>query len=389
MTEFEAMEPAEELRLAIEWYLESIPPGSLLSPGPPIQPGEVESTIAEIDEAIAPFRLPSEVAWLWRSWQPDRFSPLPYPSLTGADFALDSWRMNTLESGDPQILFPVAYESHGFLLVELGWPPDEPAPIWYYAYADENYVLTYPSLASLFRACAEAARAAGARPPDDDNDRYAAYAPLLSGPGFDVIVERHMAASPHAGRDRHVPVGDVRNWPEQWQRAQGVSDGSLEPMGATHTVREFAGAAAVGPVVGRVVGVFRTQGGGGFGRGGALASFGSFSDETGSIPVLLPHSVTDVGGRAGDVEVEIELEASGPVGESPVLDSREIQGAALAGDLLTASEKAGELGVRVAGRDGAHAGHPPHGPDAMSSMNGCLIRIEDGPTVATTASSHR
>lgn len=85
------------------------------------------------------------------------------------------------------------------------------------------------------------------------------------------------------------------------------------------------------------------MGGGFLGPGGTSATFGSFADETGSITVLLPHSVADVGGQHGEVDVELELEAMG-IAASPDLDTRQIQDAALAGDLPVASIRLSELG---------------------------------------------
>src|SRR3546814_526779 len=192
----------DDLRHAIDWYVEAVPAGSLFPFQPPPSPAEVEATILETGAAISPFQLPPELVWLWRTWDPTRFTDLPYPRLTSPGFALHCWRQDALESGHPKILFPVAYESHGFLLAELSESYEQPAPIWYYAYAEEALVLTYPSLATLFRACAEAVEIAGARPPSDDNDRYALYAPLFHGPTFDAIVERHFTASAHGAREK-------------------------------------------------------------------------------------------------------------------------------------------------------------------------------------------
>ncbi|WP_436795565.1 hypothetical protein [Actinospongicola halichondriae] len=334
----------DDVRHAIDWYVEAVPAGSLVPLQPPPSPAEVEATILEAGSAISPFQLPPEVVWLWRTWDPTRFTDLPYPRLTRPDFALQCWRQDALESGHPKILFPVAYESHGFLLVEMSEAYEQPAPIWYYAYADEAFVLTYPSLASLFRACAEAVEIAGARPPSHDNDRYAVYAPLFDGPTFDAIVERHFTASAHGTRERRVAIDPMLEWPDHWQRAQGLDSAALKPAGATHTVRAFAEAAATSPLTGRLVGVFRSQGGGSFAPGGAMASFGTFTDPTGTIPVLLPHSVLDVGGRDGTMEVEIEIEATTPIPAIPELDTRDIQNAALSGEIANAQALGAQLG---------------------------------------------
>lgn len=339
------MDPAEDLSDAISWYVDAIPQRSRHAPGPPPDSDAIASALADIAAAIVPLQLPAEVVWLWQTWEVGRFSPLPYPSLIDPGFALESWQQNAVEGGDPKTLFPVAYESHGFLLIELGGPTEHPAPVWEYHYGDGEYVLRYPSLASLFRACAEATEASGVRPPPDDNDRWATYVDVLNGSAFTAIVERHFSESSQRGRDRQVPVGDALQWPQRWQVAQGVDDESSTCLGATHTVQSFVADASKTQVVGRIVGRFQVQGGGGFGPDGAAVSFGLFSDDTGSMQVLLPDSVLDVGGRRDLVEVE--LEASAPITHDPIPDTREMQDAALRGDFASASEAAGDWGNAV------------------------------------------
>src|SRR3546814_20912909 len=112
-------------------------------------------------------------------------------------------------------------------------------------------------------------------------------------------------------------------WPDHWQRAQGLDSAALKPEGATHTVRAFAEAVATSPLTGRLVGVYRSQGGGSLAPGGAMASFGTFTDPTGTIPVLLPHSVLAVGGRDGPLEGEIEIEAPPPLPAQPAIPPRQ------------------------------------------------------------------
>lgn len=339
------MDPARELSDAIDWYVDAIPQRAERAPGPPRDPEATSAALAGIAAAIDPLRLPVEVLWLWQTWDVGRFSPVPFPHLTGPEFALELWQQNAVDAGDPKILFPVAYESHGFLLAELDGPADLPAPIWEYDYGGSEFVLRYPSLASMFRACAEAAEASGVRPPADDNDRWATYNDVLSGSAFSAIVDRHLSESNQSARDRHVAYGDVLRWPQHWQVAQGVNEESSKRLGATHTVQSFIAEASKHPLVGRVVGRFHAQGGGALGPDGAAASFGLFTDDTGSIHVLLPGSVLDVGGRNGVVEVE--LEASSTIAPDPIPDTHEVSRAAARGDFEGASRAVGEWGNAV------------------------------------------
>lgn len=339
------MDPAEDLEHAVGWYLEAIPPGRALPPAPPVSSTGVDAIIEQINAEIVPFRLPTEIEWLWRTWRPDRFAPIPHPRLTDPANTLELWD-DLVGETFPRSLYPIAYESHAFLLVELGRSDEEPAPIWRYAFGDRDVVLTYPSLATVFRACASMAEAAGVRPPARDEDRWAAYGDLLNGAGLDQFVEGRMAVSSQDGRERHVPVEDLRAWPTSWRLANGVTEDSIRPLGATHTVQEFADAAASGPVVGRIVGRLRNRGGGSW---GAIATL---SDATGSFLVLKPRSVVDVGGRSLDDEVEIEVTASGPIVEHDDLgpSQRAVIDAALARDLDTASVLGADLARQMEDR---------------------------------------
>ncbi|MBL8776448.1 MAG: hypothetical protein JNK12_10965 [Acidimicrobiales bacterium] len=212
------MDPAEELREAIEWYLQVIPPRRTSPPGPPSDRARVEAVIEQVDSAIAPFHLPAEIEWFCRNWRPEAFSPLPHPRLADPTSAQELWE-DVAGPHFPEVLAPIAYESHGFLLVELGLEAEGPAPVWRYAYGDEAVVLTYPSLASLFRVCATAVEAAGVRPPARAENRWATYADLLGGADFERLAERQLAASAQAGRARQVPVRDLRAWPPAWRVA--------------------------------------------------------------------------------------------------------------------------------------------------------------------------
>ena len=332
----------EDLRQAVAWYVDVVPPSTLVPYRSPPEPGTVETTLAAIDAAISPLRLPAEVLWFWRHWDPYAFEYVPYPRLCDPTAALESWELNAVQGHDPRILFPVAYESHGFLLVELGDRPGRPAPVWKYSYCDNEFVCAYPSLAALFHSCAATVEALGGSTSGAD-DGSVSYYDLFHDPAFDAFVDSSFAASAEAER-RRVPYRDARRWPARWRAVQGIDDELLARRGRTHTVAEFEAAAASGPVAGRLWGRFRAAAGGGFGAGGASVAMGPFTDETGALVVLLPDAVVDVGGQDGRVDVEVDVEASGPIGTTPELDGRPASGAALSGDLDAAGAIAEELG---------------------------------------------
>ena len=300
----------------------------------------VDDTLALIGERLAPAVLPSEVVWFWQTWDPFGFDALPYPGLTDPAFALTSWTGNTSDLGFPSALFPVAYESHGFLFAELGTGAAGPAPIWYFAYADDVVELRHTSLAALFRSCAEAIEATGVIVPAGEG-RDEAHLDLLGGPAFDAIRERHLAASVHRDRERRVRPDDVRSWPAGWRRMQGIDDADLVPLGRTHSVAELIAEAASGPVRGRLHGRWHVQAGGGLGGDGAIVAIGTLTDETGTIPLVLPGSVARVGGAVDRVEVDVTTQR--PVGTLPEMGTTTITAAALRGELDAAAAEAAHL----------------------------------------------
>lgn len=89
---------------------------------PPVLPaGDVESVLAEVRAEIAPWRLPAELERFWRLVDPESIAIAPYPRPTSPAFALHCWQQHRDSSPGmtPRLLFPFAYQSHGFLFVEL------------------------------------------------------------------------------------------------------------------------------------------------------------------------------------------------------------------------------------------------------------------------------
>ncbi len=99
---------------------------------PRLQTQEDLAGISDVTAAVAPLRPPAEVEQFWRLTDGDSSSHtlFPYPRAVGPRFALDCWTRHQEQPGmTPDLLFPVCYESHAFLLVELdgpgpstGWP---------------------------------------------------------------------------------------------------------------------------------------------------------------------------------------------------------------------------------------------------------------------------
>jgi hypothetical protein len=85
---------------------------------------EDTGVLAEIDEAIAPTRLPPSARRLWQlvdPWSLQQTVSL-HPMLMRPDFALSSWRLQEDAVTMPRHFFPLCYDSHDFLSIECDGP---------------------------------------------------------------------------------------------------------------------------------------------------------------------------------------------------------------------------------------------------------------------------
>ncbi len=330
-----AIDPAGDLEFAIEWYREVIPPSTRHPYGPPEDRRAVDAAVSAIEADGRGFTLPAEISWFWRTWDPFGFDVVPWPRLIDAPGAVDLWNID-VDTGLPRVLLPVAYESHGHLFVELRRSGDGPAPLWYFAFADSTIECRYPSLAALFRACAEVVELAGVAAPERDVDRHATYVDLLDGDQFRAVVDRHFAAASGARRTA-VAVHDAGAWPAHWRQAQGIDEGDLAVKGRTHTIAQFLAAAQGGPVEARLHGRWTHL------AGVNHLGIGRLDDDSGSVTLAMPSSVVAVGSI--DTDVEVDVVAVGPPPELPDLDTGAIMSAVLGGD----PDAASQMGAAILG----------------------------------------
>src|SRR3546814_15826881 len=76
----------DDLRHAIDWYVEAVPAGPPFPFKPPPSPAEDEATIPETGTAIQPFELQPERVWQWRTCDPTRHTDLQSPRLPRTGF---------------------------------------------------------------------------------------------------------------------------------------------------------------------------------------------------------------------------------------------------------------------------------------------------------------
>jgi hypothetical protein len=277
---------------------------------PPIRPaGDVGKTLVEIRSDLAPTRLPDEVEVFWRRVDPESMSLAPYPHPTSPDFALQSWRSHQDESPGmtPRLLFPVCYESQGFLFVELADDLGSGGAVLEWAYAGSPFYVRFPSLAAYIDLLAEMIeqrqftlhRGHGlpwyefdpeGRWPQAQAAALSAAQPL---PGFGVLTEIEE---------------DVRQWPERWLRSNGLTPEHRRPRGASTTVADLlrdaaSGGPATGTVQGRVVSLV------GSGRGCRVG----VDDGTAVLDLWCPAAVTTYGpvmGREFEFDVLVRSDAA-------------------------------------------------------------------------------
>ena len=298
------VELIEDLQDAIARYRDVVPRGRRRITGPPWDAETADAVVTAVVVGMRPNAvLPAEVDWFWRNHDPYDFELLPYPQLTDPEFALDSWRMEQAEGDEhPRALFPIAYESHGFLYVELNAEPDYPSPVWSFGYGDDEFVCRYPSVAALFRATADAVEASGIQPPADPSDLWDTYSSVLEPGNVDRYVDRYFDESLAAER-RTMPYGDPQRWPYHWYATQGITEDETTVRGRTHTVAEFKAAAQTAMVAGRLQGTWKYRAGGDGGEIGIL------TDPTGAITLRIAEGLRVVGPPNGEKEIAVATTA--------------------------------------------------------------------------------
>jgi hypothetical protein len=213
---------------------------------PPASQDQI-ALVDEVNAAVAPFALPADVEHFYRTWSVERLGLWFGPEFVGLDFALDTWQMHQEERPPwpTSILFPIAYSSHWFNMVELDHE-NSPGPYIYdCAYAGGRFSLVHPCLASHFEWAADQLEAGRVGsygdvpdhlrwPAPDDRETQPNRTGWLRGQG---VSERDIAS---------FDDGDRREWPRRWNLADGIDLDDYELRGASHTIVEFVAALRAG-----------------------------------------------------------------------------------------------------------------------------------------------
>ena len=209
--------------------------------GWPVEPApdDVEDQIARVADAVAPLRVPAEVAELWRQVDPLSLARPCFPQFSSVEFDLTGHQ--TRNSDDellmPPSLFPVAYSSWSFMLVELDDVEHLGGALFDWAYAGSPYTMTHRSLTEYLAQLADFYRREDFR--------------QVTGPGGAVTrvidYDRWIAAALdrlhdgpiEPGYEAPIPEFEPRLWPARWVRALGVDPEVWRIRGATAALNQL------------------------------------------------------------------------------------------------------------------------------------------------------
>lgn len=207
----------------------------------PLADHEQRRLLADVEAAIAPLELPSDIRHFYSTWSVAESGALFSPELTDLSFALDTWLENNATGWPSTVLFPIAYASHWFHFVELDHAGTVGPLVYDGAYAGGEFKLAFSCLADWLEwltAEVEAGRVEeiwkGHWGPAEDRD-VDDTAAALDRDGI-------LATEPRTFDD-----SDRYQWPLRWNLADGFDPADYELRGATATLADFVAALRDGP----------------------------------------------------------------------------------------------------------------------------------------------
>jgi hypothetical protein len=207
--------------------------------------------LAAVAEAVAPLLLPRSLVAMWHRFQTGESTVLTWMPLQPAVRGLEMWRE---DFAGLRVLFPLAYESHDFLLVELASHATPGGTLFRWAYDGGPAQPVFADLQAAFTCAAEGWRQGLLGAWED--------------PALDGWVELSKTYSQATDYPEHlapfeaIDLARPLSWPPVWQEASGVDPAQADPHGSTTTVRALrAGRARSGTIVGRIAGLSGTGAG--------------------------------------------------------------------------------------------------------------------------------
>ncbi|WP_155859312.1 hypothetical protein [Cellulomonas sp. KRMCY2] len=289
----------------------------------------------EIRAEILPLRMPAELERFWRLVDPGSITLAPYPHPMTAAFALQSWRMHRDEAPGmtPSALFPFAYESHGFLFVELEDGRGHGDLVVEWGYGGSPFVVRFPALSAYVDLLATMIERGEFAHHERYGHSWTEFDPARRWQGEQIDRLGTLGLLPGTGLVREIDE-DARAWPEHWLLSNGLTVEARTPRGATTTVAALLRAAAEGDAASGTIRatVARLVGSGGGRRI-------DVDDGSGVLDVWCPTDVCAYGPVIGrEFELDVVLRPAAPAAPDWSSEQREIQQQALEQNLESAQE---------------------------------------------------
>lgn len=247
--------------------------------------------ILEIEEMVAPLRLPMELRAFWHSWNP---ASLEWPCLDGLIpvHHILATRELALPVA-PAILLPIADWADSRIWIELASASHPGGRIFRGHEADTHVDLWSFGVSGLFE---QFALAFERHLIDDDGGFHRAH--------LEALITREIRGHVSAQAPRRIEAVDRSRFPAHWLTAEGFSPDHFDIRGATHTVSDFTNARnEMAHVRATLQGYYENTVCGGPIRG----CVGTFRDTTGEIQVFVPllPGLAGAIGRDGEVELDV------------------------------------------------------------------------------------
>lgn len=308
---------------------------------PRIRPARrgIDRVLADIQREIAPLRLPEELVRFWQLVDPATITVAPYPHPTTADFALHCWKSHRdeLPGATPRLLFPVAYESHGFLLVELDDGRGGGA-VLEWAYCGSPFRVRFAALSGYVNLLATMIELGEFARHRTETHAWVEFDPERRWEDAQAVRLTSVQPLPQLGLTREIDE-DVRQWPEHWLASSGLTGEARTPRGATTTVAQLLRGAAAGTAMSGTIRALVTSL-----AGTAEGRRIEVDDGTGVLDVWCPAAVSTYGPsveRRFEFDVVVQPHPDSPPDWRP--EQRELQDRATAYDFEGAGAAAREL----------------------------------------------
>jgi hypothetical protein len=238
----------------------------------------------------------------------------------------------------PRLLFPVAYQSHGFLFIELDDGQGDPGAVLDWGYGGSPFYVRFAALSGYVDLLATMIELGEFKRHASATHSWVQFDP--EGRWDDAQAVRLTASQPlpRLGTSREIDE-DVRQWPEHWLASNGLTSEMRSPRGATTTVAELLRRAAIGTEVSGTIHATVTSL-----AGSGAGSRISVDDGTGVLDVWCPSAVCTYGPvirRQFEFDVIVQANPASPPDWRP--EQRDAQHHALAQDLESAQSAAMDL----------------------------------------------